>query len=124
MEMIATRDAYGKALVELGLLMDKVVVLDADLSKSTKTVLFAENYPLRFFNMGIAEADMMGTAAGLAASGYIPLPAYLVFLQLAGFMNSTQLYCLYQLNVKIAATHAGITVGEDGASHQTLAIWL
>jgi transketolase len=120
-EMIATRDAYGKALVELGLLMDKVVVLDADLSKSTKTVLFAENYPLRFFNMGIAEADMMGTAAGLAASGYIPFASTFGVFATGRVYDQVRNSIAYtNLNVKIAATHAGITVGEDGASHQTL----
>lgn len=120
-EKSATRDAYGRALVELGRRLEKVVVLDADLSKSTKTVLFAEEFPLRFFNMGISEADMMGTAAGLAASGYIP------FVSTFGVFATGRVYdqvrnsiAYTRLNVKIAATHTGITVGEDGASHQTL----
>ncbi|MDO9534209.1 MAG: transketolase family protein [Bacillota bacterium] len=120
-EKAATRDAYGKALVELGRRIEKVVVLDADLSKSTKTVLFAEEFPLRFFNMGISEADMMGTAAGLAASGYIP------FVSTFGVFATGRVYdqvrnsiAYTKLNVKIAATHTGLTVGEDGASHQTV----
>jgi len=120
-EEIATRDAYGKALVELGRRLDKVVVLDADLSKSTKTVLFAEQYPLRFFNMGIAEADMMGTAAGLAASGYIPFASTFGVFATGRVYDQVRNSIAYtNLNVKIAASHAGITVGEDGASHQTL----
>jgi len=120
-EKAATRDAYGKALVELGRRVEKVVVLDADLSKSTKTVLFAQEFPLRFFNMGISEADMMGTAAGLAASGYIP------FVSTFGVFATGRVYdqvrnsiAYTRLNVKIAATHTGLTVGEDGASHQTV----
>lgn len=120
-EKAATRDAYGKALVELGRRVEKIVVLDADLSKSTKTVLFAQEFPLRFFNMGISEADMMGTAAGLAASGYIP------FVSTFGVFATGRVYdqvrnsiAYTRLNVKIAATHTGLTVGEDGASHQTV----
>jgi transketolase len=120
-EKIATRDAYGKALVELGRRMDKIVVLDADLSKSTKTALFAEEFPLRFFNMGISEADMMGTAAGLAASGYIPfVSTFGVFATGRVFDQIRNSIAYTRLNVKIAATHTGITVGEDGASHQAL----
>ncbi len=121
MEKVATREAYGKALVELGGRMEKIVALDADLSKSTKSVLFAEKFPLRFFNMGVSEADMIGTAAGLAASGFIP------FASTFGVFASGRVYdqirnsiAYTRLNVKIAASHTGITVGEDGASHQAL----
>lgn len=118
---MATREAYGKALVDLGRENSKIVVLDADLSKSTKTVLFAEEFPLRFFDLGVSEADMMGTAAGLAASGFIP------FVSTFGVFATGRVYdqvrnsiAYTKLNVKIAATHTGITVGEDGASHQAL----
>ncbi len=119
-EEMATREAYGKALVELGRKNPSIVVLDADLSKSTKTVLFADEFPLRFFNMGVAEADMIGTAAGLAASGFIP------FVSTFGVFATGRVYdqirnsvAYTKMNVKIAATHTGITVGEDGASHQS-----
>jgi len=121
MEPIATREAYGRALAELGQKYEKIVVLDADLSNSTRTALFAEKFPGRFFNMGIAEADMMGAAAGLAASGYTP------FVSTFGVFATGRVYdqirnsiAYPRLNVKIAATHTGITVGEDGASHQAL----
>lgn len=121
MEQMATREAYGKALVELGRKMEKVVVLDADLSKSTKTSLFAEKFPLRFFNMGISEADMMGTAAGLAASGFIPFAStFGVFATGRAYDQIRNSIAYPRLNVKIAASHTGITVGEDGASHQAL----
>ena len=120
-EKIATRDAYGRALAELGQHMEKIVVLDADLSKSTKTALFAEKYPFRFFNMGISEADMIGTAAGLAASGYIPFAStFGVFATGRVYDQIRNAVAYTGLNVKIAATHTGITVGEDGASHQAL----
>jgi transketolase len=121
MEKMATREAYGKALVELGLRMEKIVALDADLSKSTKTVLFAERFPLRFFNMGVSEADMMGTAAGLAASGFIPFAStFGVFATGRTYDQIRNSIAYTRLNVKIAASHTGITVGEDGASHQAL----
>jgi len=120
-EEIATREAYGKALVELGQRMEKIVVLDADLSNSTRTVLFAEKFPLRFFNMGISEADMMGTAAGLAASGFIPfVSTFGVFATGRAYDQVRNSIAYTRLNVKIVATHTGITVGEDGASHQAL----
>jgi len=120
-EKVATRDAYGKALVELGKSLENVVVLDADLSKSTKTILFAEAFPDRFFNLGVAEADMMGTAAGLAASGYIPFAStFGVFATGRAFDQVRNSIAYTRLNVKIAATHTGLTVGEDGASHQAL----
>ncbi len=120
-EKMATRDAYGQTLLELGRSRSEVVVLDADLSKSTKTALFAKEFPLRFFNMGISEADMMGTAAGLAASGYIPFASTFGVFATGRVYDQIRNSIAYpRLNVKIAASHAGITVGEDGASHQAL----
>ena len=118
---IATRAAYGKALVKLGEANPDVVVLDADLAKSTKTDEFAARFPERFFEMGIAEADMMGTAAGLAASGKIPFAStFAVFAAGRAFDQVRQVIGYPGLNVKIGATHGGITVGEDGASHQSI----
>ncbi|MBA1334270.1 MAG: Transketolase, C-terminal section [Firmicutes bacterium] len=118
---IATRDAYGKTLVSLGGENDKIVVLDADLSKSTKTVLFAEAFPERFFNMGIAEQNLIGMAAGLAASGKIPFAStFAMFASGRAFEPIRNSVAYPRLNVKIAATHAGLTVGEDGASHQCI----
>lgn len=120
-EKQATRDAYGKALVALGAENPNIVVLDADLSKSTKTADFAKNYPERFFNMGIAEQNMIGTAAGLAAAGKIPFAStFAVFATGRAFEQIRNSIAYPQLNVKIAATHAGITVGEDGATHQAV----
>jgi len=118
---IATRAAYGKALVRLGEINPDVVVLDADLAKSTKTDEFAARFPDRFFEMGIAEADMMGTAAGLAASGKIPFAStFAVFAAGRAFDQVRQVIGYPGLNVKIGASHGGITVGEDGASHQSV----
>ncbi len=120
-EKQATRDAYGKALVALGAENTEIVVLDADLSKSTKTADFAKNYPDRFFNMGIAEQNMIGTAAGLAAAGKIPFAStFAVFATGRAFEQIRNSIAYPKLNVKIAATHAGITVGEDGATHQAI----
>ncbi|MDI3535408.1 MAG: transketolase [Thermosediminibacterales bacterium] len=117
----ATREAYGEALVELGRENRNIVVLDADLSKSTKTEMFAKEFPERFFNMGIAEQNMMGTAAGLAASGKIPfVSTFAVFATGRAFDQVRNSIAYPGLNVKIAATHAGITVGQDGASHQSV----
>lgn len=122
MEKIATRDAYGKALVKLGAENERVVVLDADLSKSTKTHDFMKTYPQRFFNMGIAEQNLLGTAAGLAAAGKIPFAStFAVFATGRAFEQIRNSIAYNKLNVKIAATHAGLTVGEDGASHQSIA---
>jgi len=119
-ELIATRDAYGKALAELGRANPNVVVLDADLSKSTKTNVFAKEFPERFFQMGIAEANMMGTAAGLATCGKIPFASTFAIFATGRAWEQVRLAIGYTgLNVKVAASHAGITVGEDGASHQT-----
>lgn len=118
MEM-ATRDAYGKALVKLGRLNPNIVVLDADLSKSTKTIEFAKEFPERFFNLGIAEANMIGTAAGLATCGKIPFAStFAVFATGRVFDQIRMSVCYARTNVKIGASHGGISVGEDGASHQ------
>lgn len=120
-DKIATRDAYGKALIKLGQENPNVVVLDADLSKSTKTAGFAKEFPERFFQMGIAEADMTATAAGLATCGKIPfLSTFAVFATGRNFDQVRNSIGYPHLNVKIAATHAGITVGEDGGSHQSI----
>ncbi|MCL6611450.1 MAG: transketolase family protein [Peptococcaceae bacterium] len=117
----ATREAYGKALAELGKLNGRVVVLDADLSKSTKTADFAGVFPDRFFNMGIAEQNMIGTAAGLASAGKIPFAStFAVFAAGRAFEQIRNSVAYAGLNVKIAATHAGVTVGEDGGSHQSV----
>jgi len=120
-EKQATREAYGKALVALGAENPDIVVLDADLSKSTKTAEFAKAYPERFLNMGIAEQNMLGTAAGLAAAGKIPFASsFAVFATGRAFEQIRNSIAYPKLNVKIAATHAGITVGEDGATHQAI----
>jgi len=120
-EKQATRDAYGKALVELGRKYADVVVLDADLSKSTKTVEFAKAFPDRFINAGIAEQNMMGMAAGLAASGKIAFASsFAIFATGRAFEIVRNSLAYANLNVKICATHAGITVGEDGGSHQSV----
>lgn len=117
----ATRDAYGKALVELGEKNKNVVVLDADLSKSTKTAEFQKAYPDRFFNIGISEQDMMGTAAGFATCGKIPFASsFAIFATGRAYEQIRNSIGYPKLNVKIAATHAGITVGEDGATHQSI----
>ncbi|WP_066633621.1 transketolase family protein [Desulfolucanica intricata] len=118
---IATREAYGEALIQLGKENPNVVVLDADLSKSTKTYDFGKHYPRRFFNMGIAEQNMLGTAAGLAAAGKIAFcSSFAVFASGRAFEQIRNSVAYPKLNVKIGATHAGITVGEDGASHQSV----
>ncbi len=117
----ATREAYGKALVELGEKNKNVVVLDADLSKSTKTAEFQKAYPDRFFNIGISEQDMMGTAAGLATCGKIPFASsFAIFATGRAYEQIRNSIGYPKLNVKITATHAGITVGEDGATHQSI----
>ena len=120
-KMVATRDAYGEALRELGEKNRDIVVLDADLSGSTKTAVFKKEFPDRFFNLGIAEQNLMGTAAGLAAAGKIPFAStFAVFAAGRAFEIIRNSICYPKLNVKIAATHAGLTVGEDGATHQAL----
>lgn len=120
-DKIATRQAYGDTLVELGRENSDIVVLDADLSKSTMTAGFAKAYPDRFFNAGIAEADLMGMAGGLSTMGKIPFAStFAVFAAGRAFEQVRNTICYPKLNVKIAATHAGITVGEDGGSHQSV----
>jgi transketolase len=116
-----TRTAYGKTLVSLGSEDDRIVVLTADLAGSTKTGLFAEAHPDRFFNIGVAEADMMGIAAGLAMGGYRPFAStFAMFATGKAWEQVRQVIAYPKIPVRIAATHAGLTVGEDGASHQML----
>ncbi|MGA1875439.1 MAG: transketolase family protein [bacterium] len=116
---VGTRDVYGKVLVRLGEQNPDIVVLDADLSCSTRTAQFAQAFPERFFNMGIAEQDMISTAAGLAAAGKIPfVSTFAVFATGRAWDQIRQSVCYSQQNVKIVASHAGITVGEDSATHQ------
>lgn len=120
-EKKATRQSYGEALLELGKENENVVVLDADLSSATKTSLFAKEFPKRFFDMGIAEANMMGTAAGFATCGKIPYAStFAAFAAGRAYDQIRNSICYPNLNVKICATHSGITVGEDGATHQML----
>ncbi len=120
-EKKATRQSYGEILEKLGEENKNIVVLDADLAKATKTCIFAKKYPERFFDMGIAEQNMLGTAAGLALSGKIPFAStFAVFAAGRAYDQIRNSICYPNLNVKICATHAGITVGEDGATHQML----
>jgi transketolase len=117
----ATRDAYGRALVRLGATHPQMVVLDADLSKSTKTADFGKTYPERFIRLGVAEQNLMGTAAGLALAGKIPFASsFAVFATGRAFEQIRNSIAYPCLNVRIAATHAGISVGEDGGSHQSI----
>ncbi len=119
-ESIATRQAYGKTLVEVGASNPNLIVMDADLSKSTMTADFAKAYPDRFFNMGIAEQNLYGTACGLALSGKVVCAStFAMFAAGRAFEIIRNSIGYTHANVKICATHAGITVGEDGASHQT-----
>lgn len=121
MEMIATRDAYGKALAELGKSHPEIVVLDADLSCSTKTGVFAAQFPDRFYNLGVAEQNMIGWAAGLAASGKVPFAStFAIFATARAYDQLRNSVAFPRLNVKLAATHAGLSVGPDGASHQAI----
>lgn len=118
-KMVATRDVYGKVLAELGKEYPEIVVLDADLSCSTKTAIFAQAFPERFFNMGVAEQDMIGTAAGLAASGKTVFASTFAVFGSGRAWDQVRVSLAYtRQNVKIVVTHAGITTGEDGASHQ------
>lgn len=115
------RSAYGKILAEIGKTNKDVVVLDADLACSTQTAIFGKEFPERFFNMGIAEQDMMATAAGLASQGKIPFASTFAMFATGRTYDQIRNSIAYpQFNVKIVATHGGITVGEDGASHQAL----
>ena len=119
-EKMATRQAYGKALVEIGKENPNLIVMDADLSKSTMTADFAKAYPERFFNMGIAEQDLYAAACGLALSGKVVCAStFAMFAAGRAFEVIRNSIGYTGANVKICATHAGITVGEDGASHQT-----
>ena len=118
---IATREAYGKTLAKLAEEVENIVVLDADLSKSTKTADFKKVAEDRFFNMGIAEGNMMGVAAGLSTCGKIPfVSTFAMFAAGRAFEQIRNSICCPNLNVKVCATHAGLTVGEDGASHQAI----
>lgn len=117
----ATRVAYGEVLLELGKKRQDIVVLDADLSGSTNTGKFGKAFPDRFFNIGISEQDMMGTAAGLSLAGKLPFAStFAIFATGRAWEQVRQTICYSNLNVKIVATHGGITVGEDGASHQSV----
>ena len=122
---MATRDAYGHLLETELYKNPKIVVLDADLGSSTRSIAFKEVAPERYFDMGISEQDMMGTAAGFAACGKIPLAStFAVFGTGRAFEQIRNSICLPRLNVKICATHAGLSVGEDGATHQSVEDWL
>ena len=117
----ATRQSYGEALLEMGKKNKNIVVFDADLSTATKTNLFAKEFPNRFFDMGIAEQNMISTAAGMATCGKIPYAStFAVFAAGRAYDQIRNSICYPNLNVKICATHAGITVGEDGATHQMI----
>lgn len=120
-KLIATRNAYGEALLELGQRKKNVVVLDADLSGSTKTGKFAKDYPDRFYNVGVSEQDLIGTASGLALTGKLPFAStFAVFETGRAWEQIRQTVCYSNLNVKLVSTHSGVTVGEDGASHQSI----
>ena len=119
MKKIATRDAYGQVLVELGNENKDIVVMDADLAAATKTGMFKKAHPDRFFNAGIAEGNMIGVAAGLAAAGKtVFASSFAMFAAGRAFEQIRNSVAYPRLNVKIAATHAGVSVGEDGATHQ------
>ena len=118
-ELLATRDAYGKTLVELGKIDSRVVVLDADLSASTRTSWFAKEFPCRFYNVGVAEQNLIGMAAGFALSGKTVFASSFAMFCTGRAWEIVRCSVAYpELNVKIVSTHAGITVGEDGATHQ------
>jgi len=120
-EMFNPRKAYGETLIELGKKYPNLVVLDADLSKSTNTIMFAKKYPDRFFEMGIAEANMISTAAGLASCGKIPFVSTFAVFATGRVYDQIRMDIAYsEANVKIFATHGGISVGKDGASHQMI----
>ena len=116
---IATRESYGNALIELGKEHENLVVLDADLAAATKTGIFKKEFPERFFDCGIAEGNMVGVAAGMAAAGKIPVAAsFAMFATGRAFEQIRNSVAYPHLNVKIAGSHAGISTGEDGATHQ------
>ena len=120
-EKMYARDAYGEALIELGEKNKNIVALDADLASSTRTARFGKKFPERFFDMGVAEQNMMGVAAGLASCGKIPfVSTFAIFGSGRAWDQVRNTVCYNQLNVKIVLTHAGITVGPDGSSHQAI----
>lgn len=121
LKKIATRESYGRALVELGRKHEDLIVLDADLAEATKTNIFRKEFPARHIDCGIAEANMMGIAAGLSLTGKVPFAStFAMFAAGRAYEQVRNTIGYPHLNVKIAATHAGISVGEDGASHQCL----
>ena len=121
MKMLPSRDGYGQALLELAHSKDNLLVMDADVAKSTRTNWVAEKYPAKFLDMGISEQDMVGTAAGFAIAGMLPFATtYCVFLTGRAFDQIRTTVCYGNLNVKLAGAHAGISVGPDGATHQSL----
>jgi len=121
MEMLYQRDIYGQTLVELGKTDKDIVVLDADLSSSTRTALFAKQFPQRFFNFGVAEQNLMATAAGLASCGKtVFVSTFAMFATGRAWDQVRNSICYNNFNIKIVATHAGVTVGPDGASHQAI----
>ncbi len=120
-EMLYARDAYGEALIELGEKNEDIVALDADLANSTRTARFGKKFPQRFFDFGVAEQNMMGVAAGLASSGKIPfVSTFAIFGSGRAWDQVRNTICYNKLNVKIVVTHAGLTVGPDGSSHQAI----
>ena len=120
-EMCYARDAYGEALIELGEKNEDIVALDADLANSTRTARFGKKFPQRFFDFGVAEQNMMGVAAGLASSGKIPfVSTFAIFGSGRAWDQVRNTICYNKLNVKIVVTHAGLTVGPDGSSHQAI----
>ena len=122
-ERKSIRTCFGKTLAKLGEINPNIVVLDADLSCSTQTQIFAKEFPNRFFNCGIAEQDMIATAAGLASVGKIPFASsFAMFATGRTYDQIRNSVCYPEFNVKIVGTHGGVTVGEDGASHQALPI--
>lgn len=118
---VATRASYGETLAKIGEENEKIVVLDADLSEATKTSVFGKKFPDRFFDMGISEQDMVSTSAGLASSGQVVFAStFAMFMAGRAYDQIRNSICYPKMNVKLCATHAGITVGEDGATHQML----
>lgn len=121
MERVPMRDGYGKALLELCRLHDDVLVLDADVAKSTRTEWIRHEYPEKYINVGISEQDLVGTAAGLSLTGFVPfVSTYGVFLTGRAWGQIRNTVCYNNLNVKLGGAHAGISVGPDGATHQAL----
>lgn len=121
MERVPMRDGYGKALLELCRLHDDVLVLDADVAKSTRTEWIRQEYPEKYINVGISEQDLVGTAAGLSLTGFVPfISTYGVFLTGRAWGQIRNTVCYNNLNVKLGGAHAGISVGPDGATHQAL----